>query len=106
MAEKDTSATTAERKETRSPEEIRADIAATREELGETVEAVAKKADVKAQAKQKVDETKAQARERVDHVKAGAAANQVQAKAREKPLPFAVAGALVAGVVLGRLTAR
>jgi hypothetical protein len=38
--------------EARDPEEIREEIEATREDLGETVEALAAKADVKAQAKQ------------------------------------------------------
>ena len=38
----------------RGPEEIRADIEQTREELGDTVEALAAKTDVKAQAKAKV----------------------------------------------------
>jgi Protein of unknown function (DUF3618) len=37
--------------EQRSPEEIRRDIDQTREDLGDTVAAVAQKADVKAQAK-------------------------------------------------------
>jgi hypothetical protein len=45
--------------ETRSPGEIQADIEATREELGDTVEALTEKADVKKQAKRKVDEAKA-----------------------------------------------
>ena len=44
----DTTDTTSE---TRSPEEIRRDIEETRGELGDTVEALAAKADVKAQAK-------------------------------------------------------
>jgi hypothetical protein len=44
---------------TRSPGEIQADIEATREELGDTVEALTEKADVKKQAKRKVDEAKA-----------------------------------------------
>lgn len=36
--------------------DIQADIQATRDQLGETVEALSTKLDVKAQAKQKVDE--------------------------------------------------
>jgi hypothetical protein len=44
---------------TRTPAEIQADIEATREELGDTVEALTEKADVKKQAKRKVDEAKA-----------------------------------------------
>ena len=38
------------------PDQLRGEIADAREELGETVEALAAKADVKAQAKEKVDE--------------------------------------------------
>ena len=45
----------------RWPEEIQAEIEATRAELGETVEALAGKADVKGQAQRKVEETKRQA---------------------------------------------
>ena len=46
----------------RGPDEIRQEIERTREELGETVEALAAKTDIKAQAKAKVDETKQRAR--------------------------------------------
>ena len=42
-----------------SPEQIEAEIEETREELGETVAALAEKADVKKQAKQKAEEIKA-----------------------------------------------
>jgi hypothetical protein len=44
---------------TRSPEEIQADIEATREELGDTVEALTEKADVKKQAERRVGDAKA-----------------------------------------------
>ena len=50
--------------ETRQPEEIRSDIEETREQLGETVEALAAKADVKGQAKAKVEDVKTQVREK------------------------------------------
>jgi hypothetical protein len=39
-------------------EDIRADIVATRNEVGQTVEALSAKLDVKQQAKQKLDDTK------------------------------------------------
>lgn len=55
---------------TRTPEEIEAEIEATRAELGETVEALAGKADVKGQAQRKVEETKR--------------------KGQENPLPLAI----------------
>ncbi|MEA2151505.1 MAG: hypothetical protein QOD69_3335 [Solirubrobacteraceae bacterium] len=61
----------------------RAEVERTREELGNTVEALAYKADVKARAHDKVDEVKAHAAEKVHEVKAQAvdAAEQVKAKA-------------------------
>ena len=41
------------------PEQIQSEIEQTREELGDTVEALAQKTDVKTQVKQKLDDTKA-----------------------------------------------
>jgi hypothetical protein len=43
----------------KDPEEIRDEIEATRQELGDTVEALAAKADVKAIAHEKIESTKA-----------------------------------------------
>lgn len=60
------------------PDEIREQINQTRAELGETVEALAAKADVKAQVKEKVATAKEQAQE-----KAAAAKDQVQEKTSE-----------------------
>jgi hypothetical protein len=84
--------------EQRSPEEIRRDIEETRGDLGDTVEALAAKADVKAQAKDKAEDLK----QKVQDV----TPESVQQKAQQNPLPFAVGGALLAGFVLGRLSAR
>jgi ElaB/YqjD/DUF883 family membrane-anchored ribosome-binding protein len=61
--------------EERSPEQIRADIDRTREQLGDTVEALAEKTDVKAQAQ--------------------AAAQKVQARAKQDPKPLAIGAAVV-----------
>ena len=108
---------------TREPDEIRAEIEATREELGDTVGALAEKTDVKAQAERKVQETKAEARQKVDETKQKAeellgkakeaspesavqAAAQVQQRAKENPVPLALIGAFVVGFMLGRLTSR
>jgi hypothetical protein len=77
----------------RSPEEVREDIERTRAELGDTVEAVALKADVKTQAKAKLKSATP------DSVGEGAA--QVGTAARENPVPVGIAGALVAGIALG-----
>ena len=102
--------------ETRSPEEIQRDIETTREELGDTVEALAHKADVKSRAKERIDDVKGSARQKKDEFvskakdqtpdSASAGAEQVRGKVQENPLPFAVGGALVAGFLLGRLTSR
>ena len=97
--------------EERSTEEIQADIARTREELGETAEALAAKADVKGQAKAKVDEVKDSAREKKDEAfakvrgatpeGAQAGAQQAASKAQENPVPLAIAGAFALGIVVG-----
>jgi hypothetical protein len=53
-----------------SVDDIRADIDATRGELGQTVEALSAKLDVKQQAKQKVDDTKDLIADRAQTVRA------------------------------------
>lgn len=74
-------------------EDLRREIAQTRAELGETVEALSHKADVKAQAREKVEQAKTQMREKVEHAKtqAGEGAQGFQGQARERPaVPLAV----------------
>lgn len=100
--------------ETRSPDEIRAEIEGTREELGDTVEALAAKTDVKAQARQRVEEVKdnvqakreefaSKARESTpDSAQQGA--QQVVARVRKNPAPVVVAAAVLLGIAIGRLT--
>jgi hypothetical protein len=70
----------------KDPEQIREEIDATRRELGDTVEALAAKADVKAQVHRGVQSTKA--------------------SARNHWVPFAVAGVGVAALLVWRLTRR
>src|SRR5438270_2868471 len=96
--------------------QIRREIDDTRHELGDTVASLAEKADVKAQAKHKVQETKAT----IDETRAdllgkarsaspgglASAAAAASKKARENPLPLAVAGAFVAGLLIGRARQR
>jgi hypothetical protein len=79
--------------EARTPAEIRADIEHTREELGETAAALAEKADDKAHAHDKVDEVKAKVSHKVDDTKA-------------HPLPPALVGAAVLGVIVGLVIVR
>jgi ElaB/YqjD/DUF883 family membrane-anchored ribosome-binding protein len=102
--------------ESRSPEEIRADIEQTREQVGDTVEALAAKTDVKTQAKRRIEELKGNVRQRGETLKARAQSTapdsaqqggqQVVTKVRENPAPFAIGGAILAGFLLGRLTGR
>jgi ElaB/YqjD/DUF883 family membrane-anchored ribosome-binding protein len=108
---------------TPEPEEIRREIAETREELGDTVEALTKKADVKSQAKAKVAERKEALVEKQEQAKAKVAevrdkvsgatpeqakqtAAQVAGRARRRPVPVTAVAALVAGVLIGWLLAR
>jgi hypothetical protein len=79
---------------TREPAEIRRDIESTRVEMGDTVEALAEKADVKAQAQRKAAD--------VQQKVVGARESVVQ-KARDNPIPVAVAGALAAALILRRI---
>ena len=102
--------------EPRTPEEIRHDIDQTREDLGDTVEALAAKTDVKAQVKDRVDEIKTDATQRKDEVltkakeavpeSAGAGAQQVAETVKRRPVPFAAAGAFATGVLIGWRFAR
>jgi Protein of unknown function (DUF3618) len=112
---------------TRDPEQIEREIEQTREELGETVAAVAEKTDVKGKAKRKANQTKARAKSKAEEVKqtAGLKREQLGAKAhdvtpesaaagaqraatavREKRAPVAIAAAFVAGFAVGRMTGR
>jgi ElaB/YqjD/DUF883 family membrane-anchored ribosome-binding protein len=98
------------------PEQIREQIAATREELGDTVEALAEKTDVSAQAKRKLQETKTTVADKRDEVigkvktatpdSAAAAAGQAGQTARRNPVPVAAAGAFALGFLLGRVSRR
>lgn len=99
------------------PDELEADIARTREQLGQTVEALTTKLDVKSQARDKAEELKQSALTQV-----GAAREQgsrVLAQARDAstdergkikpaiPIGAAVLGAvLVAGVLVRRRSRR
>lgn len=98
------------------PEEIRQKIEATREQLGDTVAALAAKADVKAQAKQKIYDTKTAVAGKKEEILGKAkeaapdtprtAANQLSAEARQNPVPLAVAGAFALGFLAGWVLRR
>src|SRR5215210_3721979 len=111
----------------RTPAEIQQEIEQTREELGETVAALAEKTDVKARAKDKVQDVKDSVADKKEELASKAQAKkddfaskaqqstpssidtgQVAAVAREKAKqpPYIAAGAVFAGFVLGLLIAR
>ncbi len=100
----------------KSPEQLREEIKETREELGDTVEALAEKADVKAQAKDRLSIVKETAQQKKDEFvskakdaapdSASAGAQQVTSIVQQKPVPFTIAGAVAAGVLIGWLLRR
>jgi ElaB/YqjD/DUF883 family membrane-anchored ribosome-binding protein len=100
----------------KSPDEIRVDIEQTREELGDTVEALAAKTDVKAQAKERIaslkdtaqtkkDEFASRARETAPD-SAGAGAQQITSTVKNRPVPFTAIGAFACGLLVGWLLRR
>ncbi|HEU4426851.1 MAG TPA: DUF3618 domain-containing protein [Pilimelia sp.] len=90
------------------PDEIRTEIERTRENLGDTVEALAAKADVKARASEAVSDAKARASEAVSDVKARATekAHQAADTARRKPMPIAATLAAIAAAVAAAMLIR
>jgi ElaB/YqjD/DUF883 family membrane-anchored ribosome-binding protein len=100
----------------KSPEEIRVDIEQTREELGDTVEALAAKTDVKAQAKERIASLKGTAQTKKDEFatrakdaapdSAGAGAQQITSTVKNRPVPFTALGAFAFGVAVGWLLRR
>jgi ElaB/YqjD/DUF883 family membrane-anchored ribosome-binding protein len=77
-------------------EQLIDEIEETRAELGDTVDALAQKADVKARVSEKVEQRKAEAKR---------AAAQVARTAEERPFP-AIAVALGLGLLIGRAIGR
>jgi Protein of unknown function (DUF3618) len=106
----------------KSPDQLRAEIAAVREDLGDTASALAAKTDFKARAREKADDVKRTAAGKKDEVLskvrssspgAGSAPRQgpsavtrIRTKAQQNPVPTAALGALAGGFLLGRLTRR
>jgi hypothetical protein len=71
--------------------QLEAEIERTREQLGETVEALAAKVDVKARAQQKADQLTGQLK---------SSANQVKRQLTQRPIPVAVTAGAVGVLVL------
>ena len=100
----------------KSPEEIRDDIEQTREELGDTVEALAAKTDVKGQAKERIASLKDTAQTKKDEFasrakettpdSAAAGAQQIKSTVTNRPVPFAALGAFAFGLLVGWLLGR
>jgi Protein of unknown function (DUF3618) len=76
-------------------EQLREEIDETRQQLGDTVEAIAAKADVKAQIENKVDETKDHARARVEDAQTTLREAPARAKQQPKPVAAIAAGCAV-----------
>ena len=102
-----------------TPAELRAEIERTRQDLGDTVAALAEKTDVKARAKEKVAEVKTNVNEKKAQLMsrgsgstggssqaAGTAVTQVKTKAQQNPVPTAALAAFVGGWLFGRITKR
>jgi membrane protein involved in colicin uptake len=90
--------------EERTPEQIEAEIEQTRRDLGDTVAAVAEKADVKAQAKAKVEETKARLKAKAPS-SAGDGAGSAGQFASEHRRELVIGGAVLFAFLLGRAAA-
>jgi hypothetical protein len=82
-------------------EHLQEEIAQTREELGETVEALVNKADVKAQLQEKVEETKEEL-----HAKQEEVTVEVARVAARPTTYWAIAGAAATLLLIGRLRRR
>jgi flagellar biosynthesis GTPase FlhF len=83
-----------------SAEEIEADIAATRERLAESVDALADKVNVKARAQEKAEQTKEQAKEKLDQAKTKGQDLLGQARQAPRPVQLAMVAVPIAVLVL------
>lgn len=83
-----------------SVEEIEADIAATRERLADSVDALADKVNVKARAQEKANQTKEQAREKLDHARSSGRQLLGHAREASRPVQLVIAAVPVAVILL------
>ena len=108
--------TTPEQQTPEDPAQLRAEIERTRQDLGDTVAALAEKTDVKARAKEKVSEVKQNVNDKRTELMgkaresspdgANTAAVRIRSKAQENPVPTAALAAFVGGFLFGRITQR
>ena len=102
--------------EPKTPEQLRADIELTRAQLGDTVEALAARTDVKTRARERFAALRSDATQRTNELvtrtreatpaSAEAKGKQLTTAVRRNPVPFAAAGALAAGLLIGVLVGR
>jgi hypothetical protein len=102
--------------EPESPEAIRAGIEETRGELGDTVEALARKSDVKGRAHDRIASVKQDARAKAGQLKQKAgdvtpetarrSGEEVVAKVRANPAPIAGVAVVVLAFMAGRWSGR
>jgi hypothetical protein len=83
-----------------SADEIEADIAATRERLAESVDALADKVNVKARAQEKADQTKDQAKEKLGQAKSKGQELIGRARHASRPVQLAIVSVPVLIVLL------
>ena len=83
-----------------SVEDIEADIAATRQRLAESVDALADKVNVKARAQEKAEQTKEQAREKLDEARTKGQDLLSQAREASRPVQLVIVSVPIAVVVL------
>ena len=99
------------KKHQKTTDAIEAEIEQTREELGDTVEALVGKADLKAQAKNRIAQVRDTALHKQDELaskaraatpeSAHAGAQQLASTVQRKPVPFAAGGAFAGGMLVG-----
>jgi ElaB/YqjD/DUF883 family membrane-anchored ribosome-binding protein len=100
----------------RTPEQLRAEIEVTRQQLGDTVEALAARTDFKTRTKERFAALRSDASARTNELvartreatpeSAEAKGQQLTATVKANPIPFAAAGALAAGLLIGVLIGR
>jgi len=98
--------------EARDPDKIRKEIEATRQELGDTIEALAEKTDLRAHARHKMQESSVYISKKKDGLLAKARETSPQSlasavqhaadKGRENPVELAAISAFALGFVIGR----
>ncbi len=89
--------------------QVREEIAKDRADLADTVQALASKADIKGRLRESVSKNAEQLQHKAKSVTPSQAQDGLRTAAesvRERPLPFALVGALLFGFLIGRLSGR